>query len=128
MLNGTGYLRPNVDRYWQGNRTAWLWDNLFAREGFGEAPEKIRASLSAEFFATKVRIQAHPRSFYLKCLQFIHHNPLDLSVYYRGLLFERLWHIIFGEKPFLDGATIAECDLYKCEHQAQSKDRRLLLK
>ena len=127
VINNTGYWKPAVDNYRQGDDIAWLWDTLFAREGMGDAPEKSRSSLVGEFFVTKARIVAHPRSFYTKLLQVIHENPRKLATYSLGVLFERTWHVIFGEPAYMEGLTIAECELYECKAQAIYKDRRLML-
>ena len=116
-----------MDRYFQGDRIAWLWDNLYAKYGFGKVPDRTKASLSSKFFVTKARIQAHPRSFYTKALQFIYQTPLNVSTYYRGVMLERTWLIIFGEDAYLKDLTIPECDLYDCKRQSQFKDRRLLM-
>ena len=132
VLNDTVYWRQGLEKYAEGDAMAWLWDTLFTREGLGEMPEKSQASKGSEFFVTRERITARPRSFYLKLLQLIHDNPLKLSVYDLGVLFENTWHIIFGEPAFLEGLTIAECDLYDCGAQAmeshERKNRRLLYK
>ena len=132
VLNNTGYRKIAVQKYTEGDAMAWLWDTLFTRQGLGEMPEKSKASKGAEFFVTRERITARPRSFYLKLLQLIHDNPLKLSVYDLGVMFENTWHIIFGEPAFGEGLTVAECRLYDCEAQAlelhKHKNRRLLYK
>ncbi len=82
--------------------------------------------MSAEFFVTRAGSQAHPRSFYAKLLQYIYKNPLGLSAYGQGLILEQVWHIIFGEEPYLKDLTIKECDLYNCKLQGMFKDRQPL--
>ena len=77
------------------------WDLFFGPSGMGPVPEQINFSWGAEFLVAKQRILAKPRSFYLDALSFM----LELSKtekmtsYDVGVVFERIWHIIFGENP-----------------------------
>ena len=86
-------------------------------------------SKSSEFFATRERIQARPRDFYLKSLQYIHEESLKRAqnvtgawaAHTVGLIFEHTWHHILGEDMFLDGLTIPECELYRCSPKQQAR-------
>ncbi|KAL0043854.1 hypothetical protein WJX82_008768 [Trebouxia sp. C0006] len=122
MINGSGYLPQAIKKYLDGDQISWLWKALLRDEGFGQIPHKIRASMSAEFFVTRARIQLHSRTFYTKLLQYIHQNPLGLTAYSQAVIFEHIWHIMFGEEPYLQGLTIPGCDLYKCELQKTDSD------
>ncbi|KAA6421280.1 MAG: hypothetical protein FRX49_08766 [Trebouxia sp. A1-2] len=125
ILNNTGYWMQAVDKYREGDNVAWLWDTLFIREGMGQVPEMWKSSMSGEFFVTKHRIRAHPRSFYTKLLSIIHDNPRKKDLYRVGVLFERSWHVIFGEPAVMDSLTIPECELYECRAQATFQEKRL---
>ncbi len=127
VINGLECNGESAEKFYRGENLAWMWQNLLLQEGLGQVPEAIRYSRSSEFFVRKDRIQAHPRSFYLRCLQFILQNPLQLPTWPTGILFEHIWHIIFGEKAFLDGLTVPGCVLYDCKQQSSAKDRRLLV-
>ena len=88
-------------------------------------------SKSSEFFATRARVQARPRDFYLRCLQFIHEHAERHAqgradgwpAHDVGLIFEHTWHHILGEPMFLEGLTVPECKLYRCSAADQRKAR-----
>lgn len=129
IVNGTAYNKYMVERFWLGNWMRQAWDILFAPEGFGEVPEKLKVSKSSEFFATKARIQARPRSFYLKSLQYIYEEGVKRrqnqtrawQAHTVGLIFEHTWHHILGEPIVMDGLTIPECELYRCTAKQRAK-------
>ena len=89
----------------------------------------VQVSKSSEFFATRARIQARPRDFYLRCLHFIHEHSLGREqgsagawpAHTVGLIFEHTWHHIMGEAMWLDGLTTPECELYRCTPAQQAK-------
>ncbi|KAL0029693.1 hypothetical protein WJX79_002730 [Trebouxia sp. C0005] len=95
ILNNTGYWMQAVDKYREGDNVAWLWDTLFIREGMGQVPEMWKSSMSGEFFVTKHRIRAHPRSFYTKLLSIIHDNPPSQA---RGGFDPGLHHVLNYEE------------------------------
>ncbi|KAK9812053.1 hypothetical protein WJX73_001397 [Symbiochloris irregularis] len=129
IVNGTAYNKYMVERFWLGNWMLMAWPKLFEPEGFGGVPEKLKVSKSSEFFVTRGRIQARPRDFYLKCLQYIHEEALRRQsnvtgawpAHTMGLIFEHTWHHIFGEDMFLDGLTVPECELYRCNAKQEAK-------
>lgn len=89
----------------------------------------LQVSKSAEFFATRTRLQARPRGFYLRCLQFIAQHaqqreqglPGAWPAHTVGLIFEHTWHHILGYPLWLESLTIPECELYRCSPGEQAK-------
>ena len=46
IVNGTAYNKYMVERFWLGNWMLMAWEKLFAPEGFGDVPEKLKVASS----------------------------------------------------------------------------------
>lgn len=115
MMNGTTY---NPEGLLQFGRGEWLkkaWEHFFEPAGVGKIPEKIRCSVTGEFFVTRERIQRHPRDFYLRMVQWmLSSDEQDIGSYALGAVFEYTYHIIFGEQSFMTAPPLKTCELYRC--------------
>lgn len=113
MMNGTTYTDDGLRQFSRGEAIKRAWEYFFEPVGFGKLPEKIRCSVTAEFFLPRETIQRHPRDFYLRAIQWVLDSEQEgFSSYDIAVAFEWLWHYIFGEKYFMDGLTMEECELY----------------
>ena len=116
LLNGTDYDGYAKHRFWRAEWLSAAWDTFFGPAGLGKIPEEVRCSVTAEFFVTRERIQAHPREFYLKNVEYIMTAgpKYGLNSYTLGCIYEIAWHFIFGEPAYMEGLTIQPCDLFEC--------------
>ncbi|MCZ7569853.1 MAG: DUF3431 domain-containing protein [Ardenticatenaceae bacterium] len=61
---------------------------------FGEVcPPLLVCRANGLFAASRSRIHQRPRTFYVRCCEMLSHDRDPLE----GYVFERLWHVIFGE-------------------------------
>lgn len=124
VINGTLY---EYWPRWEAQRAEWVakaWDLFFGNAGLGPMPPKIRAATTAEFFVTRDRIRRRGRKFYLHAIHWIieaeksgHFNSWQL-----GVIFELLWHYIFGEPAYMQGPTLQPCELYHCKEAAVASE------
>lgn len=116
LLNGTDYIEFAKHTFWRAEWLSAAWDQFFEPAGLGEIVDRVRCSVTAEFFATRQRIQAHPREFYLKAVEYIMTaGPKHgLTGYTLGCIFEISWHLIFGEPAYMEKLSIEPCDLFEC--------------
>ena len=102
---------------WRGDMIAYAWETLFGPAGFGPIPEKVRCSFTAEFFVPREAIRAHPREFYLKAIQWIldTEKMTDMGDYAVAVMFENIWHVIFGADAVMEKLPVESCELYECD-------------
>lgn len=119
VINGTTYQFEGILQYGRGELLTQAWEYFFEPAGFGKIPEKIRCSVTGEFFVTKEKIQRHPRELYLRMVQWMLETgkKQDISGYALGAVFEYTYHIIFGEQHFLMEAPLEACELYSCNSE-----------
>ena len=58
-------------------------------------PDRIRCYANSMFAVSRERILKRPREFYEKMLTYVDYDHTPIETY----VFERLWHIVFGEHP-----------------------------
>lgn len=92
------------------------FDAFFTPAGLGELPEKIRCATTAEFFVTREKIQLRPREFYVQAQAWISEAESTqlLSSWELGVVFELIWHYVFGEPAVMTQPSLKPCELYKC--------------
>jgi hypothetical protein len=91
-----------------------IWEHLFGNNT--DIPPQIATVLGAEFAVTKAQVQKRSVEEYLGYWTWLNKTIMDDDS--SGLLFEYLWHIVFGKDAMLcpDPAR-CQCDLYgKCEN------------
>ena len=117
MINGTLY---EYWPRWEAQRAEWIakaWDHFFGPAGLGAMPQKIRAATTAEFFVTKERIRLRPKEFYLQARQWIMDAEAQrvFGSWELAVVFELLWHYIFGEPAFMARPALQPCEMYHCK-------------
>jgi hypothetical protein len=95
-----------------------VWEALFGNTM--ELPQQIATVLGAEFAVSKAQVQKRSVEDYLKYWTWLNRTIMDDDS--SGLVFEYLWHIIFGKDAvFCPERIRCECDLYrKCDRRLVS--------
>ena len=62
-----------------------------------QVPEQIGSVCCAQFALSRDRIRQRPKADYIRMREWALHTQLD--TFGVGWVFEKLWHIVFGEEP-----------------------------
>jgi hypothetical protein len=81
------------------NKLKRVWDDLFKPILQFDCPEHIHSDCCAQFVVTREKIRSYPKSVYEKWYDFIlsGYKSYDLTVYDSAVMFELVWHILFGK-------------------------------
>ncbi|KAH7389567.1 hypothetical protein DE146DRAFT_619828 [Phaeosphaeria sp. MPI-PUGE-AT-0046c] len=90
-----------------------VWEELFGKGVM--VPSQIATVLGAEFVVSKEQVQKRSVATYLKYWTWLNRTIMDDDS--SGLLFEYIWHIVFGKDAiFCPELARCECDLYdRCD-------------
>lgn len=117
-VDGRLYLSDDVFHYRQSLDVANAWTEFFEPAGLGPLPEEIRYMCCAQFVVPKSKIMLRPREFYLQAIHWLEHTSMQFhnsAKYSRGLIYETIWHILFGEESFLPYPDQSQrCTLFGC--------------
>ena len=93
---------PPVDEAIYENWDAWFGVPL---------PEDLAAACCAQFVVTKQAVYQRTKEKYIKFREWL--LSTDLGDWHSGMVFERLWHVIFGMAPVICGSDEqCYCDVY----------------
>lgn len=73
------------------------WDVTFRPYLKRDPPEYVYHDCCAQFVVSRERILRHPKDAYETWYNYIMNDPNDVSGYDLSVMFEYIWHIIFGE-------------------------------
>ena len=91
-----------------------LWDVLFRPYLNRDAPNYVFADCCAQFVVSRERILRHPLKAYKHWYHYMaYEDPKDDGGYEIGMIFEYIWHIIFGEADVLPEAE--QRKMFRCD-------------
>ncbi|KAF2279809.1 uncharacterized protein EI97DRAFT_371291 [Westerdykella ornata] len=103
------FVRPWEDVGLPDNVMSEAWRMLFRTP---KVPKKVAGPLPGEFAVSRQQVRKRPLSEYQHYLDWLIRTPLDDET--SGKVFEKLWHVIFGQSPIYCPETAqCYCDLYK---------------
>lgn len=118
IINNTVYLREEEFQFRQASNVALAWEEFLGPAGLGDVPGEIQYFCCGQFAVTRERIMLLPRNFYLQAIYWIENSTLGGSispVYSKSLVFETVWHLLFGEAPRMAHPDPEdECQTYRC--------------
>jgi hypothetical protein len=86
-----------------------IWETLFGNTT--DIPKQIATVPEAKFAVSRAQVHKRNVEDYLKYWKWLNQTIMDDDS--SGMLFEYLWHIIFGKDAiFCPEPTRCECDLY----------------
>jgi hypothetical protein len=91
-----------------------VWEQLFGNKT--DVPQQIATVLGADFAVSKAQVHKRSVEEYLRYWTWLNRTIMDDDS--AGLLFEYIWHIVFGkEASFCPDPARCQCDLYGgCEN------------
>jgi hypothetical protein len=85
-----------------------VWKDLFGNDN---VPEKLASPCCSEFAVSRDQIQKRSVEEYLKYWEWLNKAKMDDDT--TGLVFEYLWHVIFGKDPeYCPELKSCECDVF----------------
>lgn len=85
-----------------------VWKELFQNEN---VPEKVAAPCCGEFVVSRDQVKKRSLEDYTRFWEWLNKTPMDDET--AGLVFEYLWHIIFGKDAvYCPELEACECDVY----------------
>ena len=97
-------LNGHISGDWNSNHELWpllykLWPNYFKDDLKMDCPTHMEHDCCAQFIVSRDRILRHPRNVYEKWLNLALNDYKEYNIKDRdmAILFEWIWHIIFGE-------------------------------
>ncbi|EGE83156.2 hypothetical protein, variant [Blastomyces gilchristii SLH14081] len=98
------------------SRFANIYAHLFEIDDVKEVPHVIGSVCCAQFVVTRERILQRPLSDYERMRSWVLSGSRPMNDYDVGWVFEKLWHVIFGQPPvYCISESQCLCELYgKC--------------
>lgn len=81
------------------NKLERVWNDLFKPILGFDCPEHIHSDCCAQFVVTREKLRSYPKSVYENWYNFIlsGYKSYDLTMYDSAVMFELVWHILFGK-------------------------------